>query len=187
VNCAGAWAAGVAKILGYACPSFAVRRQISIFDCRDVDLTPYGMTIDPSGVYFHPEATNGLAGFATPSEPHGVNFDYDGEKFFMEEIWPMLYERSTAFEKLKHLTGWAGLYEVSPDESGIIGEARGVAATGRVFEAHSFSGHGVIQCFAAGRALAEIMTSGRCQTIDVGLLSGKRFETGALVRETLVI
>lgn len=194
VNCAGAWAPQLAQILGYHCPSYPVRRQICLFDCRDVDLTPYGMIIDPSGVYFHPEATNGLAGFANHNEPHGVNYQYDGESFFMDVIWPALYERSTAFERLKHLTGWAGIYEVSPDECAIIGQVGGEAsgafhgsAAGRIFEAHSFSGHGVMHSYSAGQALAELMLKGRYESVDATILSGKRFETGQLLREGLVI
>jgi glycine/D-amino acid oxidase-like deaminating enzyme len=186
VNCAGAWAGPVASILGYKSPVFAVRRQICIFDCRDVDLSKYGMIIDTSGVYFHPEAMNGLAGFATRDEPHGINYAYDGESFFQESIWPALYERSSAFERLKHLTGWAGQYEVSPDESAIIGAVAGEQGD-TLFEAHSFSGHGVLHCYAAGLALAERILKGRYVTFDASPLSGNRFNSGKLVRETAVI
>jgi sarcosine oxidase subunit beta len=189
VNCAGPWASQVAKILGYESPSYPVRRQVCIFDCRDVNLTPYGMIVDTSGVYFHPEATNGLAGFANHGEPRGVNFAYDGESFFMEVIWPALYERSSRFERLKHLTGWAGLYEVSPDECAIIGEVTNGEAkkNGHVYEAHSFSGHGVMHSYSAGMALAEKIVNGRYDSIDAGQLSGSRFESGQLIRENLVI
>jgi len=189
VNCAGPWAADVARMTGYPCPSFSVRRQITIFDSRDVDLSHYGMIVDTSGVYFHPEAMNGLSGFCDPNEPQGQNFEYDGEKFFMDVIWPALYERSTAFERLRHLTGWAGLYDVSPDESAIIGavDVGPFAGSGKVFEAHSFSGHGVMHSYAAGLALAEKMVKGRYETLDFEPLSGVRFETGKLLREGLVI
>lgn len=189
VNCAGAWAGKVAKILGYSSPAYPVRRQVCIFDCKEVDLTPYGMMVDTSGVYFHPEATHGLAGFANHEEPRGINYKYDGDAFFMEVIWPALYERSTAFEKLRHIAGWAGQYEVSPDESAILGKVENGEAghSGRVFEAHSFSGHGVMHSYAAGRALAELMAHGRFQTLDSSMLAGSRFETGRLIRETLVI
>ncbi len=189
INCAGPWAPKVAEILGYACPSKPVRRQVCIFDCRDVDLTPFGMIVDSSGVYFHPEATNGLAGFATAGEPEGINYEYDGENFFMEQIWPSLYERSSKFERLKHLTGWAGLYEVSPDESAIIGkvESGDVGKSGRVFEAHSFSGHGAMHSYATGLLMAELMVDGRYSTVDASILSASRFERGESVRESLVI
>ncbi len=182
INCAGPWASRVAKILNYSSPSRPVRRQVCIFDGREVDLTPYGMIVDTSGVYFHPEAMNGLAGFANHDEPAGINFTYDGDQFFEERIWPALYERSSAFERLRHVTGWAGLYEVSPDECGIMG-----AAGQGVFEAHSFSGHGVMHSYAAGLALAEEIVFGKSNTVDISQLSGKRFESGHLIRENLVI
>jgi glycine/D-amino acid oxidase-like deaminating enzyme len=188
VNCAGAWAPTVAQALGYECSSRPVRRQISLFDCREVDLTPYGMMIDPSGVYFHPEGTNGLAGFANSDEPPGVNYAYDGESFFQNHIWPALYERSTRFEALRHVTGWAGLYEVSPDETAIVGEARGVnLGRGRVFEAHSFSGHGAMHSYGVGLGLAELMTVGRYLTLNLSPLSSERFERGETLHERLVI
>ncbi len=184
INCAGPWAPKIASMLGYACPSQPVRRQVCIFDSRGVDLTPYGMIVDTSGVYFHPEATNGLAGFATPGEAPGVNYEYDGERFFEENIWPALYERSTGFEQLKHLTGWAGLYEVSPDESAIIGEVPGHPG---LFEAHSFSGHGAMHSYAAGLVLAEKIVKGRFEALDASCFSSERFARGELLREHAVI
>jgi glycine/D-amino acid oxidase-like deaminating enzyme len=189
VNAAGAWAPRVAGLLGYDCPSKPVRRQISLFHARDLDLSPYGMIIDPSGVYFHPEAIYGLAGFATPGESPGYRFDYDGEAFFEEQIWARLYERSTAFESLKHISGWAGLYEESPDHHAIIGRVeRGLGEKGLVFEAHSFSGHGVMQSHAAGTALARLMVKGSYGDLDLTPLSGERFRSGSPVPgETWVI
>lgn len=187
VNCAGPWASEVAKILGYPVTSEAVRRQICIFDARGVDLTTYGMMVDPSGVYFHPEGTHGLAGFADPAEKPGHRFDYDGEDFFVEKIWPALFERSSKFESLKHITGWAGLYETSPDHCAWLGQAYG---TEGVFEAHSFSGHGVMHSYAAGRVLAEQMILGIQKTMDLSMLSGARFRGGhasTLQHETQVI
>jgi glycine/D-amino acid oxidase-like deaminating enzyme len=189
VNCAGPWASEVAKMLGYHSPAQPVRRQVCIFDCREVDLTPYGMIVDTSGVYFHPEATNGLAGFCDPAEKPGFNFHYDGDTFFNDVIWPALYERSSRFEKLKHVTGWAGLYEVSPDDCGIIGRVQNGEAhpSGRIYEAHSFSGHGVMHSYAAGMILADEIIQGKPFTLDGVALNAERFSTGKLLREKMVI
>ena len=186
VNAAGAWAPELAKVLGYTSPSTPLRRQISLFHARDVDLTKQGMVIDPSGVYFHPEAIYGLAGFADPAEAPGFNFQYDGERFFEEFIWPALYERASIFESLRHVSGWAGLYENSPDHHAIVGRADD--AKGAIFEAHSFSGHGVMQSYAVGIALAELMSKGRYETLDLSELSGSRFKNGIIkAGETWVI
>ncbi|NDG84552.1 MAG: FAD-binding oxidoreductase [Proteobacteria bacterium] len=185
VNAAGAWAPKLAAVLGYACPSEPVRRQISLFHARDVDLTPYGMIIDPSGVYFHPESIYGLSGFANRNEPSGFNFHYDADAFFEEHIWPALYERSSAFESLRHVSGWSGLYENSPDHHAIIG---GVDGKSGVYEAHSFSGHGAMQSPAVGVALSELIVKGRYETLDLGELSGSRFKSGrTIASETWVI
>ena len=149
------------------------------------------MIVDPSGVYFHPEAVYGLAGFASP-EPAGFNFQYEGESFFEQYIWPALYDRSTGFESLKHVSGWAGLYENSPDHHAIIGKTLGAAQSksggAQTFEAHSFSGHGAMHSYAVGVALAELMVKGRFETIDLSQLSAERFVRGStLENETWVI
>lgn len=189
VNCAGPWAKDVAQILGYESPSYSIRRQISLFDCRDLDLSPYGMIIDTSGVYFHPEASFILGGVAERETPRGPCFNYEGDAFFQEKIWMPLSERSSKFEALRHISGWGGLYEVSPDESAIIGEVELGAPKGskRVFESHSYSGHGVMHSYACGMALAEQMVTGKSRLLDLSPFSGTRFHTGKLLLETAVI
>jgi sarcosine oxidase subunit beta len=189
VNCGGPWAKGIARILGYECPAYPVRRQISLFDCRELDLSKYGMTVDPSGVYFHPEGGHILAGVAAREEPVGQNFSYSGESYFQEKIWAPLAERSTKFEAVRHLSGWGGLYEISPDESAIIGEvgAGPAVAKGRVYESHSYSGHGVMHSYACGVALAERMLEGKSRTLDLEPFVGSRFANGRLLSETAVI
>lgn len=183
-NCAGAWASRLAKMIGYDTPVYAIRRQVSIFDVRDFDLSHYGMMVDPSGVYFHPEATNILGGYADHSEPRGWNLGYDGESFFQEKVWMPLFNRSTKFEELKHLTGWGGLYEMTPDKNAVLGAVEGMP---NIFENHGYSGRGAMQAFAAGRGLAELMHLGRFETLDLRAMHGGRFRTGELIPEGLHI
>ena len=184
VNAAGAWALHLAQVFGYSCPSEPVRKQISLFHAREVDLTPYGMIIDPSGVYFHPESIYGLSGFAQAGEAPGFQFEYDADHFFENYIWSHLHERATVFESLKHVSGWSGLYENSPDHHAIVGS---VQQSG-LYEAHSFSGHGAMQSYAAGLALSELMVKGRYETIDLASLSAERFLNGkAIPGESWVI
>jgi glycine/D-amino acid oxidase-like deaminating enzyme len=183
-NCAGPWASRVAKMLGYETPVYAVRRQVSIFDVRDFDFSPYGMMIDPSGVYFHPEATNILGGYAEHEEPKGWNLNYDGEDFFQEKIWMPLFNRSTRFEQLKHLTGWGGLYEMTPDKTAVLGRVEGFS---NVYENHGYSGRGAMQSYAAGRGLAELMQLGKFETLNLSAMNGGRFRRNELVPEGLLI
>jgi glycine/D-amino acid oxidase-like deaminating enzyme len=184
VNCTGAWARRVAPLYGHAVPVRPVRRQIAIAHAPEVDLRPYGMFVDPSGVYFHRESTHILAGWADPAEPSDYRFNYDGPSWFEERIWPALAARMSGCARMRHRSGWSGLYEYTPDLCGIIGFAPGHE---RIVEAFGFTGRGAMQSWAAGRAAAELCTARRFETVDCTPLRPTRFADGALVRESLLI
>jgi len=178
----GAWSPYPLKLLGLKNYSEPVRRQVCVVDNRATNLDRYGMIVDTSGVYFHNEGAHILAGYSPPEEPPGYHFTYDGEPFFQNEIWPRLFARMSCMERLRHISGWAGLYEVSPDRSAIVGRA-----AGRVYEAHSFSGRGVMQSYGAGQALADLIASGQYDQLDASALSRARFERGEQAFEALHI
>jgi glycine/D-amino acid oxidase-like deaminating enzyme len=87
-------------------------------------------------------------------------------------------------DRLEYRGGWAGLYDMSEDGSAIPGLVPGLE---NVYEAHSFSGRGVMQSWAAGRALAELMLTGGFRTIDASALSAERFALGHHLTEPLHI
>jgi sarcosine oxidase subunit beta len=184
INATGAWAARTAAMYACAAPVKPIRRQISIAHARDVDLRPYGMFVDTTGVYFHREATHVLAGFADPDSEVAYRFKYGGVEWFEERVWPSLANRMSRCAEMRHRSGWSGLYEYTPDHSGILGFA---PRNERVIEAFGFTGRGAMQSWAAGRAAAELALSRRFETLDLGALSPLRFERGALVRETALI
>lgn len=179
----GAWSRNVLRLLGLKDFSEPIRRQICLVDNRETNLAAYGMIVDTSGLYFHNEGQHVLAGYSPPEEPPGYHFGYDGEEFFMKEIWPRMYARMSSFERLRHVGGWAGLYEVSPDRSAIVG-----MAAPSVYEAHSFSGRGVMQSYGAGQALAGLIADGKYSPgLDATALSRARFDENRLVFEELHI
>lgn len=192
VNALGAWSPLLSAKLGVRDFSVPVRRQISMVDVRARDLPPgvdlrgAGMIVDASGLYFHPEGPFTLAGFSNPEEPSGYDFRYDGDAFFEREIWPRLAHRASAFERCHHVRGWSGLYSVTPDCSGVLGR---VAGFSNALEAHSFTGRGVMQSYAVGRAVAELICDGGFRTLDLSQLAAERFLSGpqAYVQEDLHI
>lgn len=178
----GAWSDAVLKIFGLRNYSEPIRRQICLVDNRDANFAAYGMIVDTSGVYFHNDGPHILAGYSPPDTPPGHHFEYDGEPFFLAEIWPRMYARMSCCERMRHAGGWAGLYEVSPDRSAIVGRA-----APRIYEAHSFSGRGVMQSYGAGQALAELIADGRYTKFDASALSRDRFDRNQPVLEELHI
>lgn len=183
VLCAGPWMKAVlSSLIGNSLVQ-PIRRQICVFSAENFDMTPYGMVVDTSRAYFHPEGGNILAGLVLKDEPEGYRFDYD-VNFFESHIWPALYERSSHLERLKHLTGWAGLYSYTPDTTGILGKLHGFQ---NVYEAHSFTGRGIMQSHGAAVALAELVLKGRFETLDARELSRERFGTSLLLHEELHI
>ncbi len=191
VNCLGAWSPVFSAKIGVTDVTEPVRRQICLVDVHREDLAPgvdleqLGMIVDASGLYFHPEGPHVLAGYSTPEEAPGFDFDYDGADFFESQVWPRLAHRSSSFERCGHVRGWAGLYAVTPDCSGIAGQ---VAGFSNLFEAHSFTGRGVMQSYAVGRAMAALIATGKYEDVDLGPLTRTRFEDPARwVREELHI
>jgi sarcosine oxidase subunit beta len=192
VNALGAWSPRLSRLLGVRPVSRPVRRQLVLCDVRRRDLPPgvelaaHGMIVDASGVYFHPEGPYTLAGYSNPDEPAGYDFRYDGDEFFEREVWPRLAHRASAFECAHHVRGWSGLYSVTPDCSGVLGRIEGF---GNAFEAHSFTGRGVMQSRAIGRGMAELICDGRFSALDLSPLHARRFagDTATLLREDLHI
>jgi glycine/D-amino acid oxidase-like deaminating enzyme len=179
VNALGAWSPIFSAKIGVRDVTEPVRRQISLVDVREADRPPglaadqLGMVVDASGLYFHPEGPHFLAGYSTPQEPPGYDFGYDGDHFFETEIWPRLAHRSSAFERCGHVRGWAGLYAVTPDCSGIAGRVGGFS---NLFEAHSFTGRGVMQSYGIARNVAALVDTGRFDDVDLTPLARDRFD-----------
>lgn len=155
VNCAGAWAAEVARSAHINLPVDPVMRQVFVLDTAVKPQGPLPLTILPSGLYFRTE-TGGriLLGKSMPQDPVGFDFSWDDKRFF-EILWPELAEFVPAFDTLKLLRGWAGLYAVNTlDGNAILGEWPGLEG---FFLANGFSGHGLQQAPAVGRYLSELI------------------------------
>jgi FAD-dependent oxidoreductase domain-containing protein 1 len=171
VNCAGAWAAEVARSARINLPVLPVKRQIFVLDTAVKPQGPLPLTILPSGLYFRTE-TGGriLLGKSMPQDPVGFDFSWD-DKRFSEILWPELAEFVPAFDTLKLLRGWAGLYAVNTlDGNAILGEWPELQG---FFLANGFSGHGLQQAPAVGRYLSELILK-LPPTLDLSCFGAER-------------
>jgi FAD-dependent oxidoreductase domain-containing protein 1 len=155
VNCAGAWAAQVAESVGVQIPVKPVKRQIFALDTAVKPQGPLPLTILPSGLYFRTETGNLiLLGKSLEDDPVGFDFTWD-RKRFVDLLWPELAEFVPAFDTLKVVRGWAGLYAVNTlDSNAILGEWPELKG---FYLANGFSGHGLQQGPAVGRYLSELI------------------------------
>jgi FAD-dependent oxidoreductase domain-containing protein 1 len=171
INCAGAWAARTALKAGVVLPVEPTKRQIFVLDTKVKPQDQLPLTILPSGLYFRTETGNLiLLGKSMDDDPVGFNFTWD-KKRFEEILWPELAEFVPAFDTLKVVRGWAGLYAVNTmDENAILGEWPDLKG---FFLANGFSGHGLQQGPAVGRYLSELIL-GRAPTLDLSVFGPAR-------------
>ena len=185
VNAAGAWAAGVARMVGVDLPVEPLRRML--VPTEPFDQFPHSapMIIDMSnGFHFRPEALGFLLAWNDPEETPGYKTDF--EPAFIEKILTRAADRVPIFENLavNPRRAWAGLYEMTPDHHPILGEAAGVPG---FFLANGFSGHGVMHAPATGKVLADLVLTGKTSLIDAKLLDLARFVEGRTIHESAVL
>lgn len=171
VNCAGPWASEVAKTAGVDLPVLPVKRQIFALDTKVKPEGALPLTILPSGLYFRTETGNLiLLGKSLEDDPVGFDFTWD-QKRFTELLWPELAEFVPAFDTLKVVRGWAGLYAVNTlDSNAILGEWPELKG---FYLANGFSGHGLQQGPAVGRYIAELVLGIRPE-LDLSIFSPLR-------------
>jgi glycine/D-amino acid oxidase-like deaminating enzyme len=171
VLAAGAWSAPLAASLGIDLPVRARRRTVFAFQCR-TQVTPCPLVVDPSGVWFRPEGHGQFIGGISPEDdPNDLPLEPNYPEW-EETVWPALAMRVPAFEAVKLSNAWAGYYEYNTfDQNGIVGPHD---VFGNLVFLTGFSGHGVQQAPAAGRAVAEWIAHGGYRSIDMSPLSWER-------------
>jgi sarcosine oxidase subunit beta len=185
VNCAGPWAAGVAKLAGVDLPVEPLRRMLVPSEPFDEFPHTAPMIVDmSSGFHFRPEARGFLLAWNDPEETPGFKTEFDGA--FVEKILIRAADRVPCFANLQvnPKRAWAGLYEMTPDHHPILGEAPEVPG---FFLANGFSGHGVMHAPATGKILSDLILTGKTELIDASLLNLARFAEGRLIHETAVL
>jgi sarcosine oxidase subunit beta len=167
---AGAWSQAIGAMVGVDLPVTPVRRQV-LFTEPMPELAPVvPFTIDfATSFYFHREGRGLLLGMSDPEQAPGFELDYSAD--WLPRLGEAMAARAPRLLDVGLGTGWAGLYEVTPDHNALIGRA---AVPGNFLYATGFSGHGFLQGPAVGEVIRDLYL-GVPPFLDVGPLSADRF------------
>ncbi|XP_017788513.1 PREDICTED: FAD-dependent oxidoreductase domain-containing protein 1-like [Habropoda laboriosa] len=169
------------------------KRYIYCFHSPDGPGLNTPLTIDYSGTYFRNLV------FATGFSGHGIQqapavgraiaeLIVDG-KYMTIDLSNLNFDRIIHGSHMSEInilkSSWAGYYEFNTfDQNGIIGShpyhRNLVFATG-------FSGHGIQQAPAVGRAIAELIVDGKYMTIDLSNLNFDRIIHGSHMSEINIV
>jgi FAD-dependent oxidoreductase domain-containing protein 1 len=172
VNAANCWGPELCEKLGMKVPVAPLHRLTFYFEIRE-KLEPLPLTRHISkNISFRPQGAGYITGNTKYDLAPGFNWDVD-YNYFDEAIWPGLAERVPAFEALKVNGAWAGHYDQNSfDNNAILGPW--VGGLDNFHIALGFSGHGLMQAPAVGRAMSELLLYGRYQTLDLSRMSYRR-------------
>ncbi|HLI12489.1 MAG TPA: FAD-binding oxidoreductase [Alphaproteobacteria bacterium] len=187
VDAAGPFGGAVAALAGVALPVRPRKRFVYVFDCRaPVEGCP--LLIDPTGVWVRPEGRQFICG-VSPDEsddPDCEDLELDYRQW-EEIVWPTLAARIPAFEAVKLTNAWAGHYDYNTvDQNAILGPHPEI---GNLLFANGFSGHGIQQSPAVGRAITELILYGGYRSIELSVFaySEERLSGRRPVRELNVV
>jgi glycine/D-amino acid oxidase-like deaminating enzyme len=187
INAAGPQAGEVAALAGLALTVEPRKRSVFVFEAHE-RFEDMPLIVDPSGIYVRPEGsvyiTGGAEPYATDAAADPADFEPEWP-YFEEVIWPVLAARIPAFEAIKATRAWAGHYDYNTlDQNAVIGPHPQMP---NFLFCNGFSGHGLQQAPAAGRAIAELVVHGAYRTIDCSAFGYERIAEGRPFRELNVI
>ena len=182
VNAAGPWVSLIGSMVGLEIPITPIRRQMLTTTPLPNLAADFPFVIDfAQSLYFHREGNGVLTGMSNPDEKPGFDQSIDGE-------WELVAmqaaaERMPMLETAGRQTGWAGLYEITPDAHPIFG----ATPIDGFYLVGGFSGHGFMHGPIAGKLMTEIILEGKSQTVDISSLDLARFDENRLIFEYNVV
>jgi sarcosine oxidase subunit beta len=191
VNATGPHAKQIGEMVGINIPVLPYRRHIFIaqaaqpgvwyFAGAEIPATRILVIDFETTFYFHREGAGVLFGMAAPDE--AVGFDTTVRWDFLHHVTEVAVRRLPALQNALISKAWAGLYEMTPDAMPVIGPVRGLEG---FFLINGFSGHGFQHCPAAGRILADLITTKDPQ-FDVKPFAFERFDRAGIQAECNVV
>ncbi len=179
ILCAGPWARRLAARAGVDLPLSVIRPQVSFFRRPgDFEGDSHPVIADlPNGYYCRPDPGGRtlIGALDVSGDEQVLNADSYNEGIsdaFIAWSRAQITARMPAMDRSHSRGGYAGLYTLTPDSHPILGEAPAIRG---LYLAAGFSGHGFKLSPAVGRGLAELITHGAYETLDLTPLRATRF------------
>lgn len=170
VNVANCWSGPLGEMVGMPLPIAPRCRQQFRFD-TEKPFPSFPAIRFANGRSVRPHQDSMIVGWMKPDQEAGFFWDLDYQ-VFEDELWPWLASQAQAFEAIKSRGGWLGHYDMNTlDGNMIIDRAPHLA---NYFVAVGFSGHGLQHAPAVGRAMKELLLTGRYQTLDLSRMGYRR-------------
>ncbi len=154
-----------------------------VIDCREgEEVSGCPHLIDSTGVWVKPKGQYFITGTTPPAHRDRMCTDFEVDHYLFDEyVWPLLARRIPVFEAVKVVGAWAGHYAYNLlDQNAVIGPHTGIQ---NFLFANGFSGHGVQQAPAVGRAISEHILYGKYLSLDLSDLGFARIPEGRALLE----
>ncbi len=182
VLAAGAWSPEVARLLGVSMPNQPHRHEICSTEPLKPFLGPLVSVLD-SGLYFSQSMRGEIVGgMGNPDEPHGMQLG--SSMAFLSRYSRAMTELIPRLGHIKILRQWSGPYDVTPDNSPILGFD---PTFKNLLHMSGFVGHGFMMAPAvAERMAAWMMTPDNGDELFSRFVLS-RFAEGRLEKEHMII
>jgi FAD-dependent oxidoreductase domain-containing protein 1 len=171
VNAAGVHTTDLAALVGMKLPVEPMRRHEHYVETEQkADHLPFVKDVDGLAVHAHRDGVS--VGKVDFDHPGGEDFTID-ETDFTDRVAPAMADRFAGLGRLTLRGSWTGLYDQNRfDGNMILGNWPG--QLDNFYVACGFSGHGFMHALAVGRGLAELITRGGYQTLDLSRMGYQR-------------
>lgn len=187
VNASGPRGARTAAMAGLTLPIEPRKRYSWVVKADQPLDRPLPLTIDPSGVHVRENGGGTYQVGAHSDIDPAVDFDdfaMDPD-IWMDKVWPAIAHRIPAFEAVRIQAEWTGHYAMNTfDHNAVHGPHPEVR---NFLFINGFSGHGLQQSPAMGRGMAEWITHGAYQTLDLSEFGYDRLMHNRPIHERAVI
>lgn len=181
INAGGPHAGLIGQMAGVQVPVTPWRRQLFVTAPVSDFTREIPVTIDVHrGWYVRREEGGALIPAPTDRQS---SFDTTVDWGVVSEVRAASAYRIPSLAQAEIVRGWAGLYDISPDNHPILAQSE----VQGFYVACGFSGHGFMHGPVAGKLMAELILNGRTTGIDIAPLSLQRFGEPRLTHEAIAM